>query len=190
MAGKGRWSPDVVAALQSVLARRPGPGFDVVSNLPYGISTSFLTSLAHEPGPPRRATVMLQLEVARALGASAGDDDYSALSVFVRTYFDVRREFEVGRHAFFPEPDVGSAVVGLVPRSAPGPEPGAFGRFVQALFQARRKAIGTSLRGIAGSGVAELLAAAGFDPRARVDGLEPERIAVLFGEFSAWRPAS
>jgi 16S rRNA (adenine1518-N6/adenine1519-N6)-dimethyltransferase len=183
MGGKGRISEGVASALREAVRLRAAPGFRVASNLPYGISTSFLTSLAFAPGPPLRATLMLQLEVARVLGAREGTDDYSALSVFAQTYFRVRPEFEVGRHAFFPEPDVDSAVVSLDPGEAPAPDPAEFSRFVQRLFQGRRKAIATSLRTELGEPAAQgraRLSRAGFDPGSRVDGLAPARIVELF----------
>jgi len=188
MARRGRLADGVLRALADALARRKAPGFHVVSNLPYGISTSFLASLAFEPGPPIRATVMLQSEVAAVLLARASTDAYSALSVFAGTYFDVRREFEVGRHAFFPQPDVDSTVVSLAPKAGDHPPPASFGLFVQKLFQGRRKALATTLRGLlpAGPGIAKgVLDRAGVDPSDRVDALDPARIAALFRAVDA-----
>jgi 16S rRNA (adenine1518-N6/adenine1519-N6)-dimethyltransferase len=103
--------------------------------------------------------------------------------VFAATFFDVKRELGVPRHAFFPQPDVDSAVVTLVPKPPKGIDPDAFTRFVQKLFQGRRKALSTSLRALVPDAAA-WLAAAGFDPKARVDALPPARIVDLFAKVS------
>jgi 16S rRNA (adenine1518-N6/adenine1519-N6)-dimethyltransferase len=183
MAGKGRLADEAATAVLDAVSRAGAPGFDVVSNLPYGISSSFLAALASPPGPPLSATVMLQAEVADVLLARPSTESYSALTAFVRTYFEVRRELEVGRHVFFPQPDVDSTVVRLLPKAGTVPPPGPFGAFLQALFQSRRKAIGTTLRGLLPPGTPPArawLATAGFDAGARVESLAPERIAELF----------
>jgi 16S rRNA (adenine1518-N6/adenine1519-N6)-dimethyltransferase len=177
--GKGRLSTEVAAALRSAVARRRARGFEVVSNLPYGISSPFVASLMADPGPPLRATLLLQSEFAAALVARPSTDEYSALSVFARTFFDVQRRMSVPRHAFVPQPDVDSAVVTLVPRADRPADAERFSRFVQRLFQGRRKALSTTLRGLVPDAAA-WLAGAGFDPRVRVDALEPARIVELF----------
>lgn len=183
MAGKGRLSAEASVAVEAAVARRKARGFEVVSNLPYGLSSPFVASLMSAPGPPLRATLMLQTEFVAALAARASSEEYSALSVFAATFFDVKRELAVPRHAFFPQPDVDSAVVTLVPKPPKGIDPAAFSRFVQKLFQGRRKALSTSLRAVVPD-AASWLAAAGFDPKARVDALPPARIVDLFAKVS------
>jgi 16S rRNA (adenine1518-N6/adenine1519-N6)-dimethyltransferase len=189
MARKGHIAEEVAAVLREMMARKQARRFDVVSNLPYGISSSFITSLVFEPGPPGRATVMLQSEVAAVLAAKPDTEDYSALSVFARTFFEIRQELVVPRHAFFPQPDVDSTVVSLAPRPGPHPDPERFGRFVQGLFQGRRKALSTTVRKLVapdrGAEARSWLEHAGFDPTARVDALESERIVELFAKVEA-----
>jgi 16S rRNA (adenine1518-N6/adenine1519-N6)-dimethyltransferase len=183
MGAKGRLADAVGTALRDEIARAGAAGFEVVSNLPYGLSSPFLASLVAPPGPPLRATLMLQDEFADVLVARPSTEAYSALSVFVQTFFEVRRAFGVGRSAFHPAPDVDSAVVALVPREAPAPAPDAFGGFVRRLFQGRRKALGTTVGPVLGmrsAGARAWLAEAGFDPLARVEALPPPRIVALF----------
>jgi 16S rRNA (adenine1518-N6/adenine1519-N6)-dimethyltransferase len=179
-----RISGDVVLALRRACGSS-WPAFDVVANLPYGISSPFLGSLVAAPGPPRRATLLLQQEFAETLVARPSTDAYSALSVFARTVFDVKRAFRVPRGAFHPVPDVESAVVTLVPRESGGVDAVAFGAFTQRLFQGRRKAIGTTLKAMAGarSAIDGVLEAAGIGRLDRVDALPPERILALFKVF-------
>jgi 16S rRNA (adenine1518-N6/adenine1519-N6)-dimethyltransferase len=184
LGARGRIAEDVSAALAAAIEKRGAAGFDVVSNLPYGISSPFLASLLVPPGPPLSATLTLQSEFADVLLGRPGTDAYSALSVAAQTFFDVTRAFGVARGAFHPAPDVDSAVVRLAPRMRAGPDPESFGRFVQKLFQGRRKALSTTVGPLLGKPSAaarEWLQANGFDPLARVDALPPERLAALFG---------
>jgi 16S rRNA (adenine1518-N6/adenine1519-N6)-dimethyltransferase len=189
MAKKGRLAEEVAAALLAAEARRGARGFEVVSNLPYGISSSFLLALMSEPGPPLRATVMLQAEVAAALTAKPSSEEYSALSVSCQVFFAAKREMQVGRHAFFPPPDVDSTVVTLVPRERPGVAAAPFLPFVQKLFQGRRKALSTTMKPwIPGAGSARAwLEARGFDPGVRIDALAPARIVELFAKVAEAR---
>jgi 16S rRNA (adenine1518-N6/adenine1519-N6)-dimethyltransferase len=188
MGGKNRMAAEVVSALEAAISRRGATGFQVVSNLPYGISSPFVASLMAPPGPPLRATLMLQEEFVAGLAARASTDSYSALSVYASTFFEVKRELSVPRSAFHPQPDVDSAVVTLLPRSAPpGIVPEEFARFVQRLFQGRRKALSTTLRAFVPE-AAGWLAERGFDPKERVDAMPPARIVELFGKVAEARP--
>ena len=62
---------------------------------------------------------MIQLEVAERLSSHAGEKAYGGLSVFVQAAFEVSRAFIVRRGAFYPQPNVDSAVVVLTPRRPP-----------------------------------------------------------------------
>jgi 16S rRNA (adenine1518-N6/adenine1519-N6)-dimethyltransferase len=182
MGKKGRLADEVGAALLSCAERRGTRGFEVVANLPYGISSPFLLALAAEPGPPLRATVMLQTEVADALAAKPSSEEYSALSVSCQVFFAVTKAFKVGRQAFFPSPDVDSTVVTLLPRTG-ADVPEKFGEFVQKLFQGRRKALSTTLKPWLPAeigGAREWLAGAGVDPGTRVEALSPAGILDLY----------
>jgi 16S rRNA A1518/A1519 N6-dimethyltransferase RsmA/KsgA/DIM1 with predicted DNA glycosylase/AP lyase activity len=82
-------------------------------------------------------------------------------------------------------------VVTLTPRPGPHPDPDAFGRFLQGLFQGRRKAIRTTLRARSGrtdAAIDAVLAAAGLEGTARVDALEPETLARLFAVVTSGMP--
>lgn len=125
----------------------PFPRFDrFVSNLPYSISSPIIFKLLdHEF---RKAVVMLQKEFADRMVAAPDTDDYSRLTVNVYYRAECRIIEKVPRSRFWPAPKVDSAVVELVPRSAPFPvqDEGLFFRLIEVLFQQRRKKIGTVLR--------------------------------------------
>lgn len=124
------------------------PAFDkVVSNLPYSISSDITFKLLE-----RRFTtgvLMYQKEFADRMVAGAGTDSYSRLSVGV--YYRAECEIleRVPRSAFYPMPDVDSALVRLTPRKKPLFDvlnEQLFFNMVGTLFAHRRKKIGTSLR--------------------------------------------
>lgn len=122
---------------EQVLAGRPRPHV-VAGNLPYQITGPLLEKAVHAAPSIERAVFLVQLEVADRLAAQAGSDSYGALSVFAQRAFRVERAFVVRRGAFYPQPNVDSAVVTLVPLGA-GPETAAFRSLVRGAFQQRRK---------------------------------------------------
>ena len=65
---------------------------------------------------------MVQLEVADRLVAPPNGDAYGALSVFAQRAFKVTRAFVVKRGAFYPQPNVDSALVAFIRRPLP-PDP-------------------------------------------------------------------
>ncbi|NLA10993.1 MAG: ribosomal RNA small subunit methyltransferase A [Firmicutes bacterium] len=155
----------------------------LISNLPYNISTPFLHSLYKQNFPFQRAILMLQKEVALRLTAEPGGD-YGALSVFSRFYTEPQILFFVSRSAFWPRPEVDSAVVALQPRTLPLScgEEAVFRRAVEAAFQQRRKMVSNSLRSLAGGSRDQLISflrGAEIDPRARAETLTVEQFAKL-----------
>lgn len=163
-------------------------GLLVIGNIPYSITTPILFRLLAPPRP-RRIVVMVQEEVADRILAEPGGKEYGALSVGVQSVAQVERVLRVPRGAFRPVPRVDSAVLRITPID-PSPlteeEAEAFRALVRALFQWRRKKLGTILRehpGLGGTG------AAGADPReagrrrieqARAAGLDPDRRPEVF----------
>jgi 16S rRNA (adenine1518-N6/adenine1519-N6)-dimethyltransferase len=122
---------------EHVLAGRPRPHV-VAGNLPYQITGPLLEKAVHAAPSIERAVFLVQLEVADRLAAQPGSDAYGALSVFAQRAFRVERAFVVRRGAFYPQPNVDSAVVTLAPLGA-GPETAAFRALVRGAFQQRRK---------------------------------------------------
>lgn len=84
---------------------------NIVSNLPYYVTTPILFKLFNSKLNINKITVMIQKEVASRLTAKPKTKDYNALSVIVSYLFDVNYEFTVNKTSFYPSPDVSSAVV-------------------------------------------------------------------------------
>ncbi len=184
--GKQALSRLVLDALRESAPSASSAGFSVVANLPYSISSPFLIGLLAPPGPPRRATVMLQREVADVLMARPGSDEYSALSLLAQVFVNVRRAFDVGPSAFHPRPEVDSSVVVIEPRSDVAIPFRPFLEFSRRLFQQRRKALRSSLVmrfGITAAEAVAALSAAGLTADDRVDNVDAAALVRLFGQL-------
>lgn len=161
-------------------AQLVGPRPHVIAgNLPYQITGALLeraTTISHRVD---RAVFMVQAEVADRLIAPPGSKTYGVLSVFVQAAFDVRRILTVRAGAFFPRPEVDSAVVLLVSRRR-AEETDAFRESVRLAFGSRRKTLRNAWRGLYGWSKEELeahAAAASISLDARGETLSVEDFA-------------
>ena len=99
---------------------RDGGTVSVCANLPYYITSPVLMKLL-EAFPPERpvpfgsVVVMVQLEVARRLAASAGSGDYGAITAQIALRCRAEKRIDVSPGNFLPPPKVSSAVIALVP---------------------------------------------------------------------------
>jgi 16S rRNA (adenine1518-N6/adenine1519-N6)-dimethyltransferase len=129
------------------------PGFTgpckVLGNLPYYITSPLIMRLLGQGFRKELLVFMVQKEVADRIAASPGGKEYGSLSVAVQYYAEPEVLFRVPPDAFFPPPDVASAVVRLRCRSRPAVEvrdEGLFFEVVHAAFRYRRKTIKNALR--------------------------------------------
>jgi 16S rRNA (adenine1518-N6/adenine1519-N6)-dimethyltransferase len=167
------------------LAAVAGGPYALIGNVPYNITTPILF---HALRPPRaqRAVFLVQKEVADRMSASAGDDDYGALTVNLQALATAKTLSRVPAGAFSPPPKVDSAVVTVVPRSEPLVTPGEeqpFREFVQAAFGFRRKQMRRVLRQLKPMTAGEAdtaLARAQISPEVRPEVLTVEQFVALF----------
>ena len=89
---------------------------NVVSNLPYYVTTPILFKLFNSKLDIKKITVMVQKEVADRFTAKPKTKDYNALSIIVNYLFVVKNEFNVGASNFYPSPNVSSSVISFVPK--------------------------------------------------------------------------
>jgi 16S rRNA (adenine1518-N6/adenine1519-N6)-dimethyltransferase len=168
----------------AALASGPRPHV-LAGNLPYLITGKLVERAVGLASAVDRAVFMVQAEVADRLAAAPDTDAYGALTVFVQAAFDVRRILAVKGGAFFPRPEVDSAVVLLTPCRPPrAEETGAFRALVKAAFGARRKTLRNAWKGIFGWSREELearAAAAGISLDARGETLSVEDFARMAG---------
>ncbi len=121
------------------------PSFKVVANLPYAISTPWLDAILQGP-LPSRLVLMLQLEAAQRYTAKPGTKQFGAISVFLQAAYDVAPGHKVSPNCFHPRPEVDSYLLNLVRKPAPFVFPSATKQIIRAIFQQRRKQIGSLLR--------------------------------------------
>lgn len=164
----------------------------IVANLPYNIGTELLVrwlrgadSSEHDGAVWwRRATVMLQREVAERVAAGPGSKAYGRLAVLANRRADARILFDVSPKAFTPPPKVVSSILSLAPLSAPrftAPVE-ALERVTAAAFSQRRKMLRSSLKALTPE-PEQLLRAVGLEPTDRAETVSPEGFAAL---AAAW----
>ena len=170
-----------------------GPRPVVAGNLPYVLTSKVLFSVAEHQADVAGIVVMVQKEVAERLAAVPGGRDYGVLAVVLGSLFEIDMVRTVPATVFWPQPDVASAVVRMVPRDPwPAAEYANFLATVKTLFQQRRKQIGSALRrqyGLDETAVAELADRAGFAPTARPEQIETAVWRLLARELAARRGA-
>jgi 16S rRNA (adenine1518-N6/adenine1519-N6)-dimethyltransferase len=120
--------------------------YKLVANLPYYITSLILRHLLESANPPRVLVVMVQREVAERLVAGPGEMSLLALSVQI--YGMPRIITYVPATAFFPPPQVESAVVRVDLHPAPlldATTTEQFFALIHAGFAEKRKQIHNSL---------------------------------------------
>lgn len=146
--------PNVETVHQDAVAFDPQPYFGaepymLAANLPYSVATPVIRQLAAHPAGPQRMVVMLQREVAERVCAAPGEMSY--LSLLVQTYAKPEVLFGVPAQAFFPPPQVDSAVVELRRRAEPYYPAEAVDdvlRLARSGFAQRRKQVHNSVRSL------------------------------------------
>ncbi|MCX7856086.1 MAG: 16S rRNA (adenine(1518)-N(6)/adenine(1519)-N(6))-dimethyltransferase RsmA [Anaerolineae bacterium] len=180
--------PNVRLVAGDILALDPselmgeGP-YKVVANLPYAITSAVLRHLLEARVPPQRMVVTVQREVAERIVARGGQ--MSLLAVSVQFYGRPQLLFRLRPGAFYPPPEVESAVVRIDCHPQPPVEVADVARFFQVVragFSHPRKQLSNSLAsglGISSEKAADALQSAGIDPRTRAERLALEDWARL-----------
>jgi 16S rRNA (adenine1518-N6/adenine1519-N6)-dimethyltransferase len=119
----------------------------VVANIPYSITSPLLEHLLAAKAYLPLIVLTVQKEVAGRLAASPGTEAYGALSVFVQYHAEVEYLGRVPASAFYPQPEVDSAIVRLkpVPDRLPPFEQRWLFKLVRAGFGKRRKTLRNAL---------------------------------------------
>ncbi|MCY2960951.1 MAG: 16S rRNA (adenine(1518)-N(6)/adenine(1519)-N(6))-dimethyltransferase RsmA [Planctomycetota bacterium] len=179
LASKHTFAPAVLARIA------PPEPWHLVANLPYAVSGPVLAIAASLPHPPSTMTVLVQLELAQRIVASAGGDDWGPLSIRLQVAYAARIVRRVPPELFWPRPQVDSALVRLDVRADPLPpvERVRLSALVERLFQRRRQRLARVLGEIAGRGTAgrEWAVQAGLTGDERAEDLPLETLRRLAG---------
>jgi len=166
----------------------PQGGEVVAGNIPYSLTGALIEKLLQPAPRPRRLSLVVQKEVAERWTASTGA---SLSTVAVQVFATARITMPIPASAFTPPPKVDSALVLLEVRERPAVNVAdlhAFFRFVEAVFQFRRKQLGGALGRIGGMGSTEASARlrdAGIDPQRRPQTLSLAEWEAIFDSFAA-----
>jgi 16S rRNA (adenine1518-N6/adenine1519-N6)-dimethyltransferase len=180
---------DVLKADLDGIARDFDGPVHLVSNLPYSISGPALRRLLDLRDVLVDWSVMVQSEVGDRLLAEPGSRSYGSLTVLHGLTVRAEHLMDLQPGCFFPEPQVRSTFIRLVPLAAPLLEPGELSRVervVRAAFGKRRKTLVNALlqgQALSPPPTAEELRAVltgfGIDPRARGETLTPQQFLDL-----------
>ena len=153
----------------------------LVANLPYNVATPIILTLLARFANLSRFLVMVQKEVADRLTAGPGSKVYGTPSLKLAWYGRATQAGRIGRHVFWPAPNVDSALVSFVRN-----EEGHIGEdehtrirvftLIDAAFGQRRKTLHAALKGLVSP---EAFKAAGIDPSRRGETMTIAEFAVL-----------
>lgn len=176
--------------LSRAFALNESPSFMVCANIPYNITSPILFKLLEECPRMTAATLMIQKEVAQRIVAPPGGKTYGLLSITAGYYAQVEYVMTVSRHCFYPEPEVDSSVIRIIPRAVK-PELAdekLFKSLLKAAFQKRRKTLLNICTGFFPLSKAEVeirLQEIGINPGARPENLSMEEYVRLANHFTA-----
>ena len=201
----------LLPALEAVLARYPNVeiiigdilelktseimGVDhyyVVANIPFYITSILIRKLLESPCKPARMVLTVQNEVAKRVCETPGNMSLLALSVQV--YGEPRLEFKIPAGAFYPVPDVDSAVlrIDLYPSPRiPSEQLELFFRLTKAGFHQKRKKMRNAIAEgmhVSAETVEKLLVVAGIDPASRAQILDIDDWASIVRVWADKRP--
>ena len=152
--------------------------YKVVANIPYYITSAIIRHLLEADLKPQTMVLTIQWEVAQRIIAQP--DDMNLLAVSVQFYGVPRLVHRIPADAFYPVPDVDSAVVRIdlpdQPRVAV-PDADRFFQVVKAGFAQKRKQLHNSLASnlpLKHEQIMQALTETGIDPKRRAETLTLE----------------
>jgi 16S rRNA (adenine1518-N6/adenine1519-N6)-dimethyltransferase len=182
-------------AKETAAASPAAERFKVVGNVPYQITGLILGHILGEFDAPSPwfnridgIVLTVQREVAQRMVAKPGSDDYSKASLLVSYFCEGTIEKIVPPDAFYPPPEVTSAIVRLKPRPEPlvkPRDPRLFKQVIEAGFRQRRKMLRNvlSFAGLPQQRVDAIFKELSFDPQVRAERLSLQQFAMLADAF-------
>lgn len=166
------------------------PGLEtlkVVANLPYNVSTPFLSTMLVRFGAPDLMVLMVQKELADNLSAKPRSKEYGPLTIMMALLADVSVDRALPPDVFWPKPRVDSAIVVVRGKTA---EPMHVLRaypLIRYLFSERRKSLASMLKKLppvmggplSADVVDAILEKSELARTVRAEQLEPERFLEL-----------
>ncbi|MFA5103639.1 MAG: 16S rRNA (adenine(1518)-N(6)/adenine(1519)-N(6))-dimethyltransferase RsmA [Candidatus Margulisiibacteriota bacterium] len=171
-----------------------GERVKIVANIPYYITTPIIEKIIEiNRDQPQQGNVIssviltVQREFAERMAAKPGTKQYGSFTIFVNYYFEPEIIFYIPKSAFIPQPEVGSAVISLKPRTKSPVEvkdEKIFFETVRAAFNQRRKTLRNALSAkFEKEKVDATLSAAGIDCKRRGETLSIQEFAKITNKF-------
>lgn len=149
--------------------------YKLVANLPYYITSKIIRKFLEEKNLPKEMVLLVQKEVAQRI--CAVPPRMSTLAISVQFYGKPKMIDIVPREAFYPTPQVDSAILKIETYKTPifhDVNPEKFFRLVKAGFSEKRKQLANSISGSFGEDknkITEILKKAGIHPERRAETL-------------------
>lgn len=156
----------------------PNPGYWVVANIPYYITSAVIRHLLESPSRPNCLVLTVQQEVAQRICATAGE--HNLLSLSVQVYGKPYPVVQIPPGAFYPAPKVSSTAIRIDIYPQPIIPPlylDSFFTLAKAGFSQKRKTLRNALtRGLNTTSdcISDLLNSVGIDPKRRAETLSLE----------------
>ena len=152
-----------------------------VSNVPYYITTPILMKIIDSNLNFNKIVIMVQKEVGDRFTTAPGSREYGSITVLLNYFYNIKKEFNVSRKQFVPEPNVDSLIVSFSPREdkLPLKDFNTFEKLIRDSFQFKRKTLRNNLKNYDLKIVEEVLKEYGFDLTVRAENLSTEIFAKI-----------
>ncbi len=179
---KSMLEPAVVSRISKLMQEKKLGGFKLVSNLPFSVATPVIMNTLALARRPDSMTFLIQKELADKIAARHGRKTFSAISVLLQAFYNVRVLKVFQSEVFWPRPAVSSALVKMDLRETPLDIENFehFSAFARRLFQNRRKNLKNALLGfIPAEIVPQVLDECGLSPGVRAEAVPLKTIIRL-----------
>ena len=142
-----------------------------ISNVPYYITSPIIMKLIDSGIVFNKIVLMVQKEVGERYSSEPGNRTYGSISVILQYFYNINKEFIVGKNNFIPVPKVDSVVISLSPRNIDNKvkDVDKFIKLVHESFQYKRKTIKNNLKKYDLDLISNILDRYGFDLSCRAE---------------------
>lgn len=120
-----------------------------ISNVPYYITTPIILKLINSTLHFKKIVMMVQKEVGDRFSTTCGNKEYGSITVLLNYFFNIKKEFNVSRKQFVPQPNVDSVIISFTERENKEvvKDFDLFQRLVRDSFKFKRKTLKNNLKG-------------------------------------------
>lgn len=157
-----------------------------VSNVPYYITTPIILKLINSGLHFKKIVMMVQKEVGDRFSTKCGNKEYGSITVILNYFFNIKKEFNVSRKQFIPEPNVDSVIISFTEkeRKETVKDFDLFQRLVRDSFQFKRKTLRNNLKGYDLDKVSSVLDRYGYTLTVRAEALSVEIFVEIANSLS------